>query len=84
MISAIQTSVAGMMRASERANEAAAAIVRAPVTAGNRPPAATTDTAATAVAAIVALSVAAHSYKADATAVRVADEMLGETIDRLS
>lgn len=81
MISAIQTSVAGMMRASERANEAAAAIVRTPIAAENGAPA---NAEAAAVMAIVALSAAAQSYKADATAVRVASEMLGETIDRLS
>lgn len=86
MISAIQTSVAGMMRATDRANKAAETIVRAPAAAAESAAAGAPvdDGGQSEVAAIVELSMAAQSYKANAAVVRVSDEMLGRVIDSMS
>ncbi|MDA5194057.1 hypothetical protein [Govanella unica] len=82
MISAIQTSIAGMTRASDQARTAAAAIVRAPAEAQNAP--SDKDGTTSEITAIIDLSIAAQSYKANATVLNTTNDMLGKLLDSIS
>ncbi len=85
MLPAIQTSLSGLMRSSDQAAKAASNVVRATVPPPEPTPSSTPPSAPipSVEQSMVDLTIASHGYKANAKALRIADETLGKFLDEM-